>query len=208
MYDSENGQQIYQQLVGHITDPVIQMYRITSLANIDLDLQQSALDCETTLDCLGTPFCSTSPNTVGSGAVMCVTGSTNLADEFLTLGANGLPPGVTGLFYFGPGQENGGMGIPFGEGIQKVLSTHPGDRMLSYLPLAHVFELGPAGHCRAVGAGRLPRLRQPLLHRVPRGQRFLVEHRQWHVGPAGRHHGCPQRLDLHLLHRSGCRREP
>ncbi len=50
LYDSENGQQIYQQLVGHITDPVIQMYRIASLANIDLDLQQTALACESTLE--------------------------------------------------------------------------------------------------------------------------------------------------------------
>ncbi len=49
LYDSENGNQIYQQLVGHITDPVIQMYRIASLANLTLEHEQAILDCDTTL---------------------------------------------------------------------------------------------------------------------------------------------------------------
>ena len=50
LYDSENGGQIYQQLVGHITDPVIQMYRIASLANLSLEHEQSILECENTLE--------------------------------------------------------------------------------------------------------------------------------------------------------------
>ena len=50
LYDSDNGQQIYQQLVGHISDPVIQMYRIASLANLTLEHEQAILDCDTTLD--------------------------------------------------------------------------------------------------------------------------------------------------------------
>ncbi len=50
LYDSDNGAQIYQQLVGHISDPVIQMYRITSLANVDIVQQQQTLECETTLE--------------------------------------------------------------------------------------------------------------------------------------------------------------
>ena len=49
LYDTDNGQQIYQQLVGHIEDPVIQMYRIASLANLEVDTQQQVLECETTL---------------------------------------------------------------------------------------------------------------------------------------------------------------
>lgn len=49
LFDSDNGKQIYQQLVGHITDPVIQMYRIASLANLEVKDQQSTLECETTL---------------------------------------------------------------------------------------------------------------------------------------------------------------
>jgi len=49
LYDSDNGNQIYQQLVGHISDPVIQMYRIASLANLTLENEQAVLDCETPL---------------------------------------------------------------------------------------------------------------------------------------------------------------
>jgi ATP-dependent Lon protease len=49
LYDSDNGQQIYQQLVGHITDPTLQMYRIASLANLELASEQAILECETTL---------------------------------------------------------------------------------------------------------------------------------------------------------------
>ena len=49
LYDQDNGKQIYQQLVGHITDPIIQMYRIASLANIDVEQQQRALECESKL---------------------------------------------------------------------------------------------------------------------------------------------------------------
>ncbi len=50
LYDTENGAQIYQQLVGHLTNPVIQMYRIASLANVEVSKQQETLECETTLD--------------------------------------------------------------------------------------------------------------------------------------------------------------
>ena len=49
LFDGDSGKQIYQQLVGHITDPVVQMYRIASLANLDVAKQQSTLECETTL---------------------------------------------------------------------------------------------------------------------------------------------------------------
>ena len=49
LYDADNGQQIYQQLVGHISDPVIQMYRIASLANLEVEQQQKVLDCDSVL---------------------------------------------------------------------------------------------------------------------------------------------------------------
>ena len=49
LFDGENGKQIYQQLVGHITNPVVQMYRIASLANLGVEEQQATLECETTL---------------------------------------------------------------------------------------------------------------------------------------------------------------
>lgn len=48
LYDAENGDQIYQQLVGSIQDPVAQMYRIASLANLSVAQQQEMLDKNTT----------------------------------------------------------------------------------------------------------------------------------------------------------------
>ncbi|NIP16674.1 MAG: AAA family ATPase, partial [Pseudomonadales bacterium] len=48
--DSENGAQIYQQLVGSISDPITQMYRIASLApGIELVQEQRILEADTTL---------------------------------------------------------------------------------------------------------------------------------------------------------------
>lgn len=50
LYDSENGHQIYQQLVGSIPEPVAQMYRIASLANLSVAQQQDILERDTTLE--------------------------------------------------------------------------------------------------------------------------------------------------------------
>lgn len=44
LMDSDNGTQIYQQLVGAISDPITQMYRIASLANLTVVQQQGVLD--------------------------------------------------------------------------------------------------------------------------------------------------------------------
>ncbi|MEM7079408.1 MAG: endopeptidase La [Pseudomonadota bacterium] len=52
LYDGDNGQQIYQQLIGHIKDPIIQMYRIASLANLNVDQEQSVLEADTSIDLL------------------------------------------------------------------------------------------------------------------------------------------------------------
>ena len=43
LMDSENGAQIYQQLIGAISDPITQMYRIATLANLSVDQQQEVL---------------------------------------------------------------------------------------------------------------------------------------------------------------------
>ncbi len=48
--DSENGDQIYHQLVGSIANPITQMYRIASLANLTIEQRQSVLDAGTSLD--------------------------------------------------------------------------------------------------------------------------------------------------------------
>ncbi|NOX51189.1 MAG: endopeptidase La [Gammaproteobacteria bacterium] len=50
LYDTENGGQIYQQLIGHISEPVIQMYRIASLANLSLEQEQKTLDCDANIE--------------------------------------------------------------------------------------------------------------------------------------------------------------
>jgi ATP-dependent Lon protease len=49
LFDPDNGVQIYQQLVGSLPDPVTQMYRIASLANLTLDQEQQVLECDSTL---------------------------------------------------------------------------------------------------------------------------------------------------------------
>ncbi len=43
LMDSENGDQIYQQLIGTLPDPVVQMYRIANLANLTVEQQQAVL---------------------------------------------------------------------------------------------------------------------------------------------------------------------
>ena len=54
LYDSENGGQIYQQLIGSIADPVTQMYRIASLANLELAQEQAVLACNSTRELMET----------------------------------------------------------------------------------------------------------------------------------------------------------
>ncbi|MFX3657768.1 MAG: endopeptidase La [bacterium] len=50
LFDQENGAQIYQQLVGSLPDPITQMYRIASLANLELEQEQAVLESDTTLE--------------------------------------------------------------------------------------------------------------------------------------------------------------
>ncbi len=48
LYSGDDGDQIFQQLVGSINDPITQMYRIANLANISLQQEQAVLECEST----------------------------------------------------------------------------------------------------------------------------------------------------------------
>jgi ATP-dependent Lon protease len=45
LFDQENGSQIYQQLVGSLPDAISQMYRIATLANLELEQEQLVLEC-------------------------------------------------------------------------------------------------------------------------------------------------------------------
>ncbi len=49
LFDQENGAQIYQQLVGSLPDPITQMYRIASLANLAVSQEQEVLECDNAL---------------------------------------------------------------------------------------------------------------------------------------------------------------
>ena len=50
LYGGGDGDQIYQQLIGSINDPITQMYRIANLANIPLEQEQTVLECQSTKD--------------------------------------------------------------------------------------------------------------------------------------------------------------
>jgi len=63
-----------------------------------------------------TTYCTTSPNSVGSGAEIGFAGTTSLAANDLVLTVQGGPPDQFALFYYGPNQ----ISIPFGEGVRCV----------------------------------------------------------------------------------------
>ncbi len=61
-------------------------------------------------------YCVSSPNSVGSGAVIGWTGSTAVAQNDLFLTVDAAPPGQFGIFYFGDGMVQ----LPFGLGFRCV----------------------------------------------------------------------------------------
>ncbi len=44
LYDSDNGEQIFRQLIASITNPIAQMYRVASLANLNVASEQEVLE--------------------------------------------------------------------------------------------------------------------------------------------------------------------
>jgi len=58
--------------------------------------------------------CSTSPNSVGPGARMSSTGTTDLSRNDLVLLAQEMPPGVVGFFLLGSAR----VSVPFGDGVR------------------------------------------------------------------------------------------
>ena len=65
------------------------------------------------VDCsgsIGTRYCQISPNSVGSGATIGVTGSAQVAANDVTLDAQGLPPSLFGLFFTGTVQDQSPLG--------------------------------------------------------------------------------------------------
>ena len=81
-------------------------------------------------------YCSTSPNSVGSGAVMTFAGSTSLAANDLMIIAFAGPPGQTGIFFYGPNQSL----TPFGNGFLCVSGG------ITRLPVQSIDVFGDATH--------------------------------------------------------------
>jgi hypothetical protein len=104
---------------------------------------------------LGTPcadplsYCTSSPNSVGPGALIENTGSTSISAANLVLVATGCPPNKPGLFFYGSEQVD----LPFGEGRRcvggalfrlPVVSTGPAGTASHALDYdAHPVALGP-----------------------------------------------------------------
>lgn len=88
-------------------------YAYITLARFTLEWLTDGADCPG----MGvTSYCSTSPNSVGPGAMMEHTGTPSVSLGNLRLVATGAPAGQFGLFYYGAGQ----IAVPFGEGLRCV----------------------------------------------------------------------------------------
>lgn len=80
-------------------------------------------------ECTPVNYCSTSPNSFSSGAIMGFGGSTSVAANDFVLTASAATPGSFGLFFYGAGQDM----APFGDGFRCVTAGGAG-----------IFRLGPA----------------------------------------------------------------
>ena len=98
-------------------------------------------------------YCSSSPNSVGPGAVLHVTGSASLAANDLQLWSTGLPSGVLGAFSYGDAQAS----LPFGNGVQCLGGTTHRFGLItvnaSGVALTPVDYTGSAGAGGAITAG-------------------------------------------------------
>ena len=64
-------------------------------------------------------YCTTSPNSAGSGAIISSTGSGSITDNNFGIAAAGLPPNQPGIFFYGNLQTSS----PFGQGTLCVSGT-------------------------------------------------------------------------------------
>ncbi len=86
----------------------------TDIANgaADGNTNQIPDECE----CFATPYCLSSPNSVGAGALISGMGTTSISSANFTLYADGVPPNAAGLYYFGANEVQ----QPFGNGYRCV----------------------------------------------------------------------------------------
>jgi hypothetical protein len=80
---------------------------------------------EAALPDIGTRYCAGASNSAGAGALLYAQGSTDVSLNQLSLSAEGVPPGMAGLFYFGTNSTQ----VPFGEGFRcvsgRITRLHP-----------------------------------------------------------------------------------
>jgi hypothetical protein len=91
-----------------------------------------------------TTYCQVTPNSTGNPALMGSTGTTSIAANNFTLTCNGLPPGGSGLFFYGTAQTQ----TPFGNGFRCVAGS------MFRLPLGQANGSGVA--TRAINYNTLP----------------------------------------------------
>lgn len=87
---------------------------ISNGTSFDVNANAIPDECE----CLAVNYCSTSPNTVGAGAVMSSYGSLSIAANTFTLECNGIPPNAFGIFYYGANETQ----VAFGNGFRCIAS--------------------------------------------------------------------------------------
>lgn len=89
-------------------------------------------------DCSTVPYCVTSPNSAGAGALMASVGSTSVCAGDFTLRVTGAPANILGAFYYGPQAVQ----IPFGNGIRCVGGGSTG--IFRLLPVSNTGAAGSA----------------------------------------------------------------
>jgi hypothetical protein len=98
---------------------------------------KSVFRCRRYRPCLAPEtYCSTSPNSVGSGASIGSSGSVSVAADDLVLDVSGAPPAKSGLFFFGSAAAQ----VPFGDGTRCVATP------LKRLPILQTDANGDASY--------------------------------------------------------------
>jgi hypothetical protein len=91
-------------------------------------------------------YCTAVPNSLGTGAVIGASGSTNIANNDMTLTVTQAVPGKLGLFFYGAGQTS----LPFGNGMLCVSNGGKGTFRLD--PALTISAGGTASHALNYGA--------------------------------------------------------
>ena len=93
-----------------------QLHEVSPIALLTLTLSAITADVSMAQCPEPTKYCSTSPNSVGTGALMSWTGAPNLAGDEFHLVMTGAPANQFMVFYYGAAQ----VSLPFGNGLRCV----------------------------------------------------------------------------------------